>query len=231
MSDSNTKNLKEITKETYDNISKDWEEKRQYYWEPVVNFVEQIQNKENIKFLDLGCGGGRHLELAEKKGIKKENCIGCDYSISQLETVKQKGFQTIQSDLINLKIEDNSFDYIICIAAHHHLLNKEEQLQSLKEMKRILKENGKILLANWFPENEFLNKQIQKGKFKFENEDQKINEKNKGIVKVTYTYENQKHNRYYYLFEEQELIEICEKAELKVTKKEYHKGNLYLTLE
>lgn len=224
-------NLKEITKNTYNNISKDWDEKRQYFWEPVVNFVEQIQYKENKNFLDLGCGGGRHLELAEKKGFLKNNCFGCDYSSSQLDTVKKKGFQTIQSDLIDLKIEDNFFDVIVCIAAHHHLLTREEQIISLKEMKRIIKKDGKILLANWFPDEDFLLKQIKKGKFEFVNSDKNLNLKNKGVVKVTYTYDDKKYDRYYYLFEEKELVEICSQANLNILKKEYHKGNLYFILE
>ncbi|MDA3855838.1 MAG: methyltransferase domain-containing protein [Candidatus Woesearchaeota archaeon] len=217
------KDFQEITKKTYNTVAENWDKKRQYYWKPVVEFIESFENKNDLKFLDLGCGTGRHLELAQKKGFKKENIFGSDYSKGQLEVVKQKGFQTILSDMQNLEIKDKEFDSIVCIAAHHHLLEKKTQLQSLKEMKRILNEDGKILLANWFPEKDFVDQQIQKGKFLFENE-------NKQIVKVFFISENKKHDRYYYLFKETELIELCKEADFTITKREYNKGNLYLTL-
>lgn len=211
-----------ITQETYDIISKDWEEKRKYSWKPVEEFLENITDKKNKKLLDLGCGGGRHLEIAEQFGFEKQNLLGCDYSNGQLKTVKEKGFDTQQANLTNLPFEDNSFDTIVCIAAHHHLLEKGEQLQSLKEIKRVLNKEGKILLSNWFPSQEYIDEQIKKKKFEFISSQK---------VKVTFTSNNNKYNRYYYLFEEKELIELCKQANLNIEKKEYNNGNLYLTLK
>jgi len=213
-----------INRETYDNISSDWNEKRKYNWTPVVNFLDSFENKEKLKLLDLGCGTGRHLELAEKLGFTNENLIGCDFSSGQLEIVKKKGFKTKQCDFENLDFKTCEFDIIICIAAHHHLLEKEKQLESFVEMKRILKQEGKILLCNWFPENFFIETQIKKKKFEFID-----NEKKK--VKVTYTYENKKYDRYYYLFEKEELETLCKKAGFKVINIEIFNGNIYLELE
>lgn len=222
------KNYNKITQDTYDAISENWETKRLHSWKPIEEFLENIESKEDKTLIDLGCGGGRNLELGEKLGFKKENILGSDYSIRQLNTVKQKGFKTKQAELTNLPFEDNSFDIVICIAAHHHLLEKEEQLKSLEEIKRILNDKGKILLSNWFPEKEFLDKQLEKKKFEFLDE-------NKQKVKVTYTDTSDhkspiKHDRYYYLFKEKELLDLCTKANLNIEKKEYHNGNLYLTL-
>ena len=209
-----------INKETYNSISKDWESKRQFYWKPVTQFLSQVTNKQNL--LDLGCGGGRHLDLAIELGYNKENCIGCDFSEGQLETVKTKGYNTILSDLTKLNIPDKSYDVIICIAAHHHLLIKEDQLTSLKEMRRVLNDSGQILLCNWFPQKEYIEKQVKKGKFKFI-EDQ--------TVKVTYTNDNgNKYDRYYYLFEEDELKNIIQQSGFDITNIEYLNGNCYMSL-
>jgi ubiquinone/menaquinone biosynthesis C-methylase UbiE len=216
-------NYNQITKNTYNSISENWDSKRQYIWKPVKEFLESFENKGKLKLLDLGCGTGRFLELAKELNYENKNLIGCDYSTSQLEIVKSKGFKTIQGELTNLPFENKSFDIIICIAAHHHLLDKEEQLKSLNEMKRVLKSNGKILLSNWFPEKEFVEEQIKKNKFEFL-------DTNMQKVKVTYTNENKKLDRYYYLFKEKELIDLCKEADFKTEKKEYDKGNLYLTL-
>jgi len=214
-------NFKKINEETYDIVSEEWDNKRQYEWEQIVNFLKSISN--NSSLLDLGCGAGRHLETALKLDFKKENILGSDQSQNQLNIVKEKGFKTKKADLINLPFENSSYDNIICIAAHHHLLDPKEQLKSLEEIKRVLKNNGKVLISNWFPTKEYVKKQLEKNKFQF------LDEK-KQKVRVTFTFENKKYDRYYYLFKEEELIELCKNANLEIESKEYNKGNLYLIL-
>ncbi len=215
-----------ITKETYNSISENWDTKRKYTWKPVEEFLSEFSNSKSLSLIDLGCGTGRFLELAQNLNFKNKNLTGYDYSQGQLKIVKEKGFRAIEGELTNIPFEDNSFDIIICIAAHHHLLKKEEQLKSLKEMKRVLKDSGKLLLSNWFPEKKFIEEQIKKKKFEFISKQE---------VKVTYT-DVSNHlspitlERYYYLFEEKELIDLCKEANFKLKKKEYDKGNLYLTL-
>lgn len=218
------KNTNEINKETYDIISSDWNLKRQYFWKPVNDFLNAFENKSNLKLLDLGCGTARHLELTVKLGFDKENIIGCDFSEGQLKIVKEKGFNTKVCDMINLDFEKESFDIIICIAAHHHLLDKKDQLKALEQMRRILKKDGEILLCNWFPEKKFLEEQLKKKKFEYIDDDQKE-------VKVTYTFENKKHNRYYYLFEKKELESLCKEAKFKIISSQIFEGNIYLTIK
>ena len=216
--------FKKINENTYDSISEEWESKRSYFWKPITDFLISFENKSQLKLLDLGCGTGRHLEAAEKLGFKKENLTGSDISKNQLEIVKKKGYKTQKADLIDLNFfKDNSFDIIVCIAAHHHLIKKEEQIQALKEMNRILNKDGKILLSNWFPDKEFIDKQLEKNKFEFLDE-------NKQIVKVTFTKDENKFDRYYYLFKEDELKEIIEQANLKIENSFNNKGNYYLIL-
>lgn len=208
----------EETRETYNSVAQTWKTKREFSWQPVEEFIDNCE-KENSGFIDLGCGSGRHLELAEKKGFAKKNCIGLDYSKGQLEIVNRLGFQTINADLTSIPLQDSKFDYGICIAAHHHLLRKEEQLQSLKEMRRII--SKKLLLANWFPKKEYVERELEKGKFKFvENQ----------VAKVTFFDNGTLYDRYYYFFEEEELTSLCKEAGFGIDKKEYHNGNLYLTL-
>lgn len=206
-----------INENTYDFISKGWEEKRKSYWKPVQDFLDEQENKNS--FIDIGCGSGRFLELAKEKGFKK--IVGTDISKNQLKICRQKGFKVKKADMIKLPFKEESFNVIISIAAHHHLLSLEEQKKSLEEMKRIIKPGGKILLSNWFPSKEYIDKNIDKGKINF------IDDK---IAKVTFEYENKKNDRYYYFFEERELCELITNTGLKILKKEYNNGNLYLTL-
>lgn len=208
-------------KRAYDSISKTWDTKRSFYWKPVIEFLDKVKDKSSKKLLDLGCGTGRHLELAKEKGFKIENLLGSDISKGQLEITKEKGFNTLESDMLKLEIKNEEFDIVTCIAAHHHFLEKDKQLQSLKEMNRILKENGKILLCNWFPTKEYVEKEIKRGKFEFFD---------KQRVKVKFTDNGVEHTRYYYMFEEEELKKLCEIANFKIKDSYHNQNNLYLEL-
>jgi len=212
-----------ITKKSYDKISKEWDSKRSYIWSPVKVFLESLEKKEKLKLLDLGCGTGRFLQLAQKQGFQNKNIIGYDYSTGQLNITKSKGFQTQIGDLINLPFLNSSFDVILCIAAHHHLLEKESQIKALKEMKRVLKPNGKILLSNWHPSKDFSITQEEKRKFVYL-------DKNRKKVKVTFTMDNKKYDRYYYMFEPEEIKILCKEAGFKILDTFQNRGNLYLTL-
>jgi ubiquinone/menaquinone biosynthesis C-methylase UbiE len=220
----NRRNYTKINESTYDNISENWETKRQFFWKPVVDFAQSFSNKEKLRFLDLGCGGGRHLELAVKSGFLQANCLGSDISKGQLETVSSKGFKTLKCDFTSIPVEDESFDSVVCIAAFHHLLNRDLQVKALREFRRILKASSRILISNWFPDKYFLEKQISKGKFVFDQGDNKK-------VRVTYDLEGKKLDRFYYLFDEDELNILFITAGFKIISKEYFKGNLYHILE
>lgn len=213
-----------VNEETYDKIYSNWETKRQYFWRPVVEFCESFSDVSSLKFLDLGCGGGRHLELAVKSGFLQSNCVGSDISAGQLKTVSEKGFSTFKCNFTEIPAEDNSFDVVVCIAAHHHLLDSEEQFLALCEMRRILKKGGQMLLSSWFPDKEFVSKQVSKGKFNFELGDFKR-------VRVTYDLDGEKLDRFYYLFDEDELVDLCVRAGFSVLKKENFRGNMYFALK
>ncbi|NQZ84498.1 MAG: class I SAM-dependent methyltransferase [Nanoarchaeales archaeon] len=221
------KDYNKINEETYNKIFENWETKRSYFWKPVVDFVESFSNKNisKLQFLDLGCGGGRHLQLAEQIGFSKSNLIGSDISSGQLKTVTSKGFIAVQCDFTSIPLDTDSFDAIVCIAAFHHLLDKNLQQKALLEFKRILNKNGgRILISNWFPEKEYVKKQIEKKKFNFDQGDDKK-------VRVTYFLDGERLDRYYYLFDEDELDNLLRDAGFKIISKEHFRGNLYHILE
>lgn len=74
-----------------------------------------------------------------------------------------------------------------------------------------------------FPSNNYIEEQIGKEKFEFI-------DKNHKKVKVTYNKEGKIYDRYYYLFEEQEISSLCEKVGFEIEKVEKYEANLYLIL-
>jgi len=112
---------------------------------------------------DLGCGPG-HLAkfLHEKCNVEKERILGIDLS-HEMVTQACKNFpdmKFIVGDMLKLEFNNN---YFAGIAAFYSIIHiKREELEiALKEMYRVLKPNGQLLLSfhrgnsifvkdNWF---------------------------------------------------------------------------------
>lgn len=104
--------------------------------------------------LDVGCGNGRFLEEASKKGLDFTRYLGIDASLGMIgEAGKlhpESQFEVCAMESVSsLKLHDSSFDAILFLASFHHLENRESRIQVLENMKKLLAPNGRIYLTNW----------------------------------------------------------------------------------
>ena len=134
------------TKEDYNLIAEDFSNKRAEMWEELNSIVDYIKDGEKI--LDLGCGNGRLYEILKDKNI---DYYGVDISEKLIEISRQKypqaKFQV--ADALNLPFPEEFFDKVFGIAVLHHIPSRELRVQSLKEIKRILKPKGILFLTVW----------------------------------------------------------------------------------
>jgi len=141
----------ERASETFDSIAEHFDRTRNRAWKEVIDFLDRREGK----LLDMGCGNGRHLIDALKKGF---DVVGVDASIELLgissdkikkETREEGSPKTalVRADVKRLPLKKNSFDHVIYIAAIHHL--KRGRVDSLKEAKRVLKPRGNLLVSSW----------------------------------------------------------------------------------
>lgn len=115
-----------------------------------------INTFENPKILEIGCGTGilsRYLLRKNPKLMIK----GIDISEKATAIAKKslKKYPNVifrTGDALNLPFKDNYFDLIIGNSILHHL----PLIKSLREIKRVIKEKGKI----WFCEPNIFNPQI-----------------------------------------------------------------------
>lgn len=136
-----------FTKSTYNKIASQFSASRSYIWPELKPFLEDVP--ENASVLDLGCGNGRLL-LGLPKKIKY---FGLDQSDTLLQLAKQlhpnnnfsEGNITEESVWNSLP----KYDFIFCIAVIHHLQSHKEHLFILKQIKKHLKPNGKVLITAW----------------------------------------------------------------------------------
>ncbi|MBI4440466.1 class I SAM-dependent methyltransferase [Candidatus Woesearchaeota archaeon] len=129
-----------------------------YDWHPFTPWLRWLQKKtierirgKDIKILDIGCGTGYALQKLHERFPKAE-LHGIDFSPEMLAIAKKrmgKNARLRMGVVQSLPYNANSFDYVICTEAFHHF---EQQEKSLKEMKRVCRKNGFVIVS----EPEFL---------------------------------------------------------------------------
>ncbi len=138
--------IMEQSRQTYDKIATDFSRTRSSVWESKA-FGQYAQDGDKV--LDLGCGNGRLLELFQDRPI---DYVGCDNSELLLKIAQQKypGNKFVLTDGINLPFVDNEFDKIFCIAVLHHIPGDELRRKFLKEARRVLKKDGRLIISSWY---------------------------------------------------------------------------------
>ncbi|MDD5416671.1 MAG: class I SAM-dependent methyltransferase [Candidatus Aenigmarchaeota archaeon] len=180
--------------EVYDEIAEDWSNKHQ---RPHPLELMKVSHWKG-RILDLGCGNCVNLTI-----FKDSELYGVDFSKNMIEEAKMfcgkhgLNVKLMVADVRNLPYPDHFFAYIIYSKALQHL-KPSDHLVSLKEVKRVL--NGKCFLAVW-------NKNAPENR-----------SKGKEIIEP-WTYKGKTYGRYYYLFDEDELIKLVKKAGFKIEQK------------
>ena len=128
--------------QVYNNIVKEFDHTRNISWPCVREFIMSLSAGSLIG--DIGCGNGRHMVVRDDCQFK-----GCDFSSELVKLCKDKNLDVIEGNILNIPFNENYFDHTICIAVLHHLSTEEHRLQSIKELIRITKPNGRILILVW----------------------------------------------------------------------------------
>lgn len=146
--------------------------------------------------LDAGCGTGKYLNTLESISNKY---IGIDLSSEQLAKAKNKitknNSTLINANLTSIPLPDKSVDLIVSCWVLGTITDEITRKKALDELRRVLKDNGKIILVendkdgefetlrnhikdgktekynDWLKSNEFKEHLKIKTKFKFDNKD------------------------------------------------------------
>ncbi len=138
---------------TYDEISKEFSESRAFAGKEFEAYKDYLRPGQTI--IDLGCGNGRLLQFIEKEASnwhqKTFHYVGLDTSSNLLSEARKKypGKTFQRGDMTKIPLKDKSADIIFCIRAFHHLPTRNLRQKSLKEIKRVLKPQGILILTVW----------------------------------------------------------------------------------
>ena len=134
----------------YDNIAVHWNHtrgKRKVHWGRVKAFLENLSAGSLLA--DIGSGDGKYFGL--NPGVV---CVGCDRSWNLLRVSHEPTHETLCCDIVRLPYLDGIFDATICVAVLHHLASKDRRVAAVRELVRITRPGGRVLIQAWAKEQE-----------------------------------------------------------------------------
>ena len=111
--------------------------------------IVAISGKYNFSnILDLCCGLGRQCVRLDKQGFKVTGIDSSQAMLRKARKISPPAIEYFEEDAGNTHFEDNAFDCIIlCFSLHEKEQGKREEI--VKEVKRLVKPEGKIIIVEY----------------------------------------------------------------------------------
>jgi len=189
-------------------IAKSFDATRKKPWKECLDFIEGRKGKA----IDIACGNGRHL-ISMGNDVE---AFGIDLSPEMIkiarENVKKAGKKAFFAvgNASALPFKSNTFDFALFIAGLHNIGGREKRIIALKELRRVLKEDGEAMISVWSRWQDRWRDHFLKKLFAF-----KL--KNFGDIYVPWRRDVEV-MRFYHLYSMHELKKDVKKAGLKIVK-------------
>lgn len=175
------------------------------WFEEDKKFLEKNIKKDS-SVLYVGCGDGREINYLLKI---TNNIVGIDHDKEAIKRCKEnfsenKNLRFLEAEGENLPFEDNIFDYVISMGAFMNF--GEKRFQILNEMKRVLNNDGKIILDSFSEKS--LDERLKMYKYS--------NAPIKEITKNTVIFSEELGDNTSSQFSKEELMDIFTKVDLKI---------------
>lgn len=104
--------------------------------------------------LDVGCGTGALAARIRKAGY---DVVGVDRSKGMLRVLKGRApsVDAVAACSMSLPFADDRFDLVYCVAVMHHIAEAASVLRTLREMVRVTRRGGLLLVWDHNPRNPY----------------------------------------------------------------------------
>ncbi|XP_054660671.1 probable tRNA methyltransferase 9B isoform X1 [Grus americana] len=126
----------------YEKIAPYFNDARYKAWPKVQQFISEQEPGSLIA--DIGCGNGKYLHINSQ--VYK---LGCDYCFPLVESARNEGHEVMVCHSLCLPYRSECFDAVLSIAVIHHFSTEERRMRAIKEMARILRVGGQIMIYVW----------------------------------------------------------------------------------
>ncbi len=212
--------LLQQVKNGYNKISEHFSQTRYKPWDEFKLFKEYIRDGQKI--LDLGCGNGRLYKFLKDQNLNVDY-YGLDNAEKLISICKEKYPEVADrfkvGEIFKLPYDESQFDVVICIATFHHLSDYTQRINTLEQVRRVLKPGGYLLMTNWHLwHRPFL-------KYFFSQFRQKVSRKD--LIFPWKSADGQVQcQRYYHAFTKGELKRLFKKSNFKIEKIFLHQNSL-----
>jgi ubiquinone/menaquinone biosynthesis C-methylase UbiE len=142
---------------------------RKYLLDPAL--FEVIGNVRGKKVLDIACGAGDISIKLTQRGAK---CIGLDFSKELIELAKKEAGKLRLDvdyrvmDAKNIGVLKRKFDLAIVALFFPHLKKFKDIVKAIRNIQKLLKENGRLVVAEPHPAFDFyMRNRLKSGNFKY----------------------------------------------------------------
>lgn len=124
----------------------------EHYLEKRTHFIRNLLGSGKI--LDVGCGTG---VVAGRLAAAGYDVTGADPSPGMLAYLAEHApeVRAVAGSATDLPFENDSFDLTYCVAVMHHIAEPEAVHRSLREMVRVTRPGGQILIWDHNPRNPY----------------------------------------------------------------------------
>ena len=100
--------------------------------------------------IDLGCGLGLQTAEMRRRGFA---VVGVEPSVGLLAQRRHGDAPVVAGDALRLPVRDGSVDFVFVVGVLHHLPGRDAQVQALREVARVLRPGGLLLVHESNPRN------------------------------------------------------------------------------
>ncbi len=115
-------------------------------WRGVTD-ISNLGLRPGMSVLEVGCGNGKTLAALKAIGC---DVVGIDFSEEAVVSCRQliPGVDARQGDILNLELDDSSFDAVVLFHVLEHVLPEDMPLAA-SEIARVLRPGGKAYIRSF----------------------------------------------------------------------------------